>query len=74
MKNKRSKKWSIAKQMPPLKHSTPGQIYDIRNSEAAKWLCSQPDIMQIVFESVKDCNEITYDSDTGTWRGVDYVD
>jgi len=69
----RSEKWNAAKKMPPLRHSVPGQKFDILKSEAAQWLTRQPDIMQIVFESVKN-REITYDPEMGTWQGVDYDD
>jgi hypothetical protein len=71
MKKKRSAKWNIARKMPPLRHSFPGQDFDIQKSEAAKWLIRQSDIMQLIFESVKNM-EITYDPKTGMWKGVDH--
>jgi len=71
---KRGKLWKAARGMPPLRHSVPGQDYDVRQSEVVRWLVQQPDILQIVFESVKDHKEIVFDRDTGTWRGIDYAD
>ena len=74
MKIKRSTRWSVAKQMPPLRHSFPGQPFDFLQSEVVAWLFSQPEIAYLVFNSVKDHGEIVYDPGTGTWRGVEYGD
>lgn len=74
MKNKPiSHKFDIARQMPPLRHNSPGAEYDVRESAVAKWLCSQPEIMQYMFDKVANStnglNLIKYDPTTGTWRG-----
>ena len=74
MKNKRSTRWSVAKQMPPLRHSFPGQPFDVLKSEVVAWLVNQPEIAQLVFDSAKDRGEIVYDPGTGTWRGAEYAD
>lgn len=74
MKRKRSSKWNIAKYMPPLKHSGADDGFDIANSEAAVWLARQPDIMQIIFDSVREHGEIVFDPVTRTWQGIDYGD
>lgn len=71
---KRGKLWNVARNMPPLHHSAPGQDYDVCQSEVVHWLIRQPDIMQMVFESVKDHREIIFDRDTGMWQGADYED
>ena len=73
MRRKRSAKWNVACEMPALRHSMPGKDFDVRDSEVAKWLCAQPDIMQLVFESVKGVN-IIYDANTGTWQGVNHAE
>lgn len=58
--------------MPPLAHSSKADApFDIRESEAARWLCSQPSIMQYVFDKASTNGLIEYDPVTGTWRGVD---
>lgn len=64
----------IAKQMPPLHHAMPGDGFDITKSEVVKWLMSQPEIMQLIFNAVRGQKRIVYDKATGTWRGVDYAD
>ena len=72
MKKPRSPKWEVAKTMPPLKHSLPGKEYDVTNSQAVDWLIHQPEIMQLVFDSVRDHGDIVFDPDTKSWRGVKY--
>ena len=61
----------IAKSMPPLHHTLPGEPFDISKSEVIQWLMDQPDIMQMVFNAVKE-KYIVYDRGTSTWRGIDY--
>lgn len=69
-----SSKFDCAKDMPPLRHSAPGEPFDIEDSEVARWLCSQPSIMQYVFDKVSSCGKgmrfIEYDPATGLWEGV----
>ncbi len=59
-----------ASTMPALPHSIAGKAFDIRDSEAAWWLCTQPRIMQYVFDKAKDNDLIVYDAETGMWKGV----
>lgn len=61
-----------AVKMPVLRNSMPGEPFDICRSEAACWLCSQPDIMQYVFDKAKDNGLIEYDGVAGSWQGIDY--
>ena len=64
-------RFDAARNMPNLRHSVPGRDFDIRESEAVRWLVSQPDILQYLFDKIRRyC--LVYDRDTGTWRGVDY--
>ena len=71
MKKSKSQKFTCASLMPPLRHSVPGQAFDIRQSEAVHWLLRQPSIAQYVFDMAK--RYLLYDADTGTWHGSDYV-
>lgn len=73
MKNKRSKKFDVAKNMPPLHHSYFGTDFCITDSNVVKWLISQPEILQQIFDMVK-AREIVFNPDTGKWQGVDYRD
>lgn len=68
-------RFEVAKKMPPLKHSL-GEDFDPRNSEVVKWLISQPEILNYIFDAVRGNGRrespIIYDPKTKTWRGVDY--
>lgn len=73
-----SKNLKCVKLMPPLKHSIPGEKFDITNSEVVKWLVQQPDVMAWVFDHINNMQRngeellIKYDATTRTWQGVDY--
>lgn len=60
-----------AKRMPALSHSREGEPFDIEQSEVAKWLCSQPGVMQYVFDKASNNGLIEYDRESGTWQGSD---
>lgn len=63
-----------AKKMPPLHHSLPGKKFVIMESEAAEWLCRIPEVRQKIFDMANRKGLITYDQDTGAWKGIDYDD
>jgi len=60
-----------ARKMPPLRHTPSGQPFDIRRSEVAAWLVARPEILQYVFDAARNAGAISYDQETGTWRGAD---
>lgn len=65
---------NAAKYMPVLRHKEINMQFDIRKSEAAKWICSQPEVLQKIFDMARRKGLIEYDSETNTWKGVDYHD
>ena len=69
------KRFEVAKKMPPLKHKT-GDVFKVESSEVVKWLISQPDILNYIFDAVRGNGRrespIIYNPDTNTWQGVDY--
>lgn len=67
---RKSKLLDVAKKMPALRHSVPGETFDIRKSEVVKWLLDQPDIMNYLWNHVKQSGYVEYDSETGLWKGV----
>lgn len=73
---KRSKYLDVAKKMPPLYHTVPGEDFEISKSEVAQWLVSQPEILLYVVNRIKGSSGqtpyITYNQSTGKWQGVDY--
>lgn len=72
MKKCRSKKLLVARNMPPLYHSIPGQNFDITQSEVLKWLVAQPEILNYIWDNIKNSDDVCYDADTGKWYGVDF--
>ncbi len=72
-KNKVSKLLDVAKRMPPLYHTLPGEEFDVSKSEVIQWLIRQPDILSYISNRVRgDSKLIVYDRETGKWQGVDY--
>ena len=68
------KGFKVAARMPELSHWSgkgEGEPFDIERSEAARWLCSQPEIMTAVFDICKGNRLIAYDGESGTWHGTD---
>ena len=51
-KNEPLRLMSASKNMPPLFHALPGQKFEIRNSEVVKWLISNPEVLQYLFDKV----------------------
>ncbi len=60
-----------ARKMPPLRHNAT-QTFDITKSEVAKWLVSQPGIMQKVFDMAANHKVIRFNADMQCWEGADY--
>lgn len=73
-KTKRSKKLDVISKMPPLRHSVPGKPFDVNESETVRWLIGQSDVLNYLWGHVRQLGYVTYDSETGKWRGVDYGD
>lgn len=75
-KNKKQKKYSkkllIAKLMPSLHHTLPGQKYDAKKSQVLSWIVEQPDILEWAFDQMKSTGYISYNSADGKWTGIDY--
>jgi hypothetical protein len=67
----RSQKLDVGRDMPPLRHKV-GDQYDVTKSEVAKWLCSQPEIMEYVVGRMNAAGFITFDPETRLWTGIDY--
>lgn len=68
----RSKNLEVAKYMPPLRHSIPGQEFDINKSEVVQWLLKQPDILNYIWNNIKNSEDVIYNTSAGKWQGIDY--
>ena len=66
MRTQRSKLLDAVKRMPELRHSIPG------NSEVIKWLIMQPEILNYIWNNIKNSEAIKYNAESGCWSGVDY--
>lgn len=64
--------YSAAKKMPPLFHKIPNEEFDLRKSRTLWWLVKQPEILNYIWEAVKQSGAIVYDNATKKWRGVDF--
>ena len=72
MRTQRSKLLDAVKRMPELRHSIPGKEFKIQNSEVIKWLIMQPEILNYVWNNIKQSGFVKYDSVTGKWTGIDF--
>ena len=57
--------------MPPLRHKV-SEPYDVTKSEVAKWLCSQPEIMEYIVGRMNAAGYIIFNPETRLWQGIDY--
>lgn len=60
------------KKMPPLRHSFLNRDFDIMKSEVAIWISNQPSVMLKLFDIARYHKVITYNPETGKWKGVNY--
>jgi hypothetical protein len=58
--------------MPPLRHSLPGQPFDLNRSEVVAWLLSRSEVAKYLFGAAVSSKAIVYDKTTGTWQGRDW--
>ena len=69
---KRSKELLVAKTMPPLYHTLPGQEFDVEKSQVYAWLSRQKDLLHWLLMQLNSAGYIVYNPETGQWTGVDY--
>lgn len=72
MRFKNSKLYETAKSMPPLYHKLPSEDFDIRKSRVLWWLVKQPELLEYVWNRIKQSGAVKYDPQTGKWQGVDF--
>ena len=70
-KKKRSKSVEVAKKMPPLYHTLPGEQFDLRKSEVVKWLSEQAQLHAWVLEQLIIAGFVEYDAETVLWSGIE---
>lgn len=62
-----------AKKMPPLYHKLPEQEFDIQKARTLWWLVKQPDILNAIWNEIKQSGSVVFNPETGKWQGVDFV-
>lgn len=65
----------VARNMPPLYNTKPGEKFEIEKSEVAQWLIKQPEAMMLVLNFVcrrKHDKVVELDAKSGKWHGIDY--
>lgn len=70
-RRKRSKRLEVAKKMPRLYHTIPGEGYDPEKSEVVKWISEQPQLQAWVLDQLKSDGYVEYDPETGLWSGIE---
>ena len=73
-RKKYSVKFDVAKKMPPLYHTLPGQEFDVSKSQVFEWIKNQPEFLEYIRDTLRQAGCITYNPDTGEWTGIDYDD
>lgn len=72
-KNKsKDKRLFVAKDMPPLYRSLPGNMYSYKNDEVLKWISQRPGLLNYLFDKLSASKYILYNSETGKWQGENY--
>ena len=71
-RKKRSALLRVARKMPPLYHTIPGQDFDVRKSRVIWWLTKQPEILNWMWNNIKQSEDVKFDPKTGKWQGVDF--
>ena len=58
--------------MPELRHwPDRGKPFRYEDSEVVRWLLVQPETGRLVFEMARNMGWLSYNSETGTWSGID---
>lgn len=64
----------VAKEMPPLYRTKPGQEYSYKADEVFAWISKRPGLINYIFDKLAASKCIYFNPDTGKWQGVDYGD
>jgi hypothetical protein len=59
--------------MPPLPHWLGRDpSFSITRSEVVRWLISQPEILQLTFNAIKNAGVIEFDLESRCWKGINW--
>ena len=71
-KFKNSKMYQVAKKMPPLYHKLPGKDFDVLKSQVVRWLMNQPEVLDYIWNKLKQSGAVVYDPESGRWKGSNF--
>lgn len=71
MKQKRDKRLNVVRTMPPLKRCATGEACNAETDEALRWIASKPEMLMYLFDLCRRIEYITYNPETGEWKGAD---
>jgi hypothetical protein len=69
---------NCVKKMPPLKHISQENNYNIMDSEVCDWLLNNPEVREWIYRKItdstggKNAKFIKFNKETRKWQGVDY--
>lgn len=63
---------NAARKMPPLYHKIPNEKFDLRKSRTLWWLTKQEEVLEDIWNLVKQSGAVKYNSETGKWQGVNF--
>ena len=67
----RDKRLRVGRKMPALLRRQPGQAYVPEADDVLRWVSEQPELLDYVFELLSRRGHVTYNPETGEWKGVD---
>lgn len=70
----KDKRFLVAKEMPPLRRTVPGERYSYQTDEVLAWIAHRPGLLCYIFDKLNQSGYITYDASTGLWKGIDHED
>lgn len=73
-KKAKDKRLLVAKEMPPLRKTIPGEAYSYHTDETLQWIAQRPGLLNYLFDKLNQGRYIKYDPETGKWAGVNYGD
>ncbi len=72
MNFKNSNIFQVAKKMPPLYHKLPGKEFDVFKSQVIWWLTRQPEMLEYIWNKLKQSGAVRYDPQSGKWQGINF--
>lgn len=61
-----------AKRMPPLYHKIPDEKFSLYKARTLWWIVKQPEVLEFLWDLVKQSKAIVYNPSTGKWQGIEF--